>query len=148
MNQATLQVVLGGGLWSVILLMASAVLYRSRTKAETAKIINEAADIADEAANRRLVNLRNELYDAMDLSENRRLQINRMYTAIETMRVRFELHVLWDLRVKQVLDVVQAEMVGKGMTLPLTIGDPPSLDFSDIDFDFLSDRSNHGRTRP
>jgi hypothetical protein len=136
MNQAILQWALGGGLGILITLVANALINRRKLSADTAKTLNQAAQIANQAVDARMQNLRDELYDAMGLSDARRITMGKMEVAIGIMRLRMERHATWDYKMKDAVDVLQMELRQQGIPVDVSIADPPPLDFSDIDFDF------------
>jgi hypothetical protein len=120
--------VLGGG--------AYALFNRRKVSAESAKIANQAAKYADEAVAARMKSIRDELWDALDLSEQRRKVMSKMDNAIWTMRVRVERHAQWDQDIKMVLDRLLVALTEHNIDVLATVHDPPSLDMSDVDFDF------------
>lgn len=126
----------GAGLMTVIIGTVIALLQRRKISAEAAKTMNSAAAIADEAVAKRMRNLRDELWDALDISEQRRRVMNRMDRAIWTMRIRIERHGDWDREVKTILERLITALSEHNIDISATVHDPPSLDLSDVDFDF------------
>lgn len=136
MSQAIIQWVLAGGLGAVVIAVLNVLFNRRKLSADTAKTLNEAAQIANQAVDARMQNLRDELYDVMGLSDARRIAMGKMEVAIGIMRIRMERHATWDYKMKDAVEVLQQELREHGIPVDVSIADPPLLDFSDIDFDF------------
>lgn len=125
-----------GGLLTVIGGVVMALLNRKRTGAETAEMANRAAQIGVQMVDERMAHLRIELWDAMGLSDERRRVMGKMDRAISVMRLRIERHGEWDHKVKAAIEELRRVLAEHGIETHVTVEEPPSLDFSDIDFDF------------
>ena len=139
MNELVSQLFLASGLWTVIGAVIVSILYRSKTRAEVKKMENEAAKIADETVTKRMQFLKVELLDTLGISEQRRRVMDKMDVAINSMRRRVQKHGDWDAQVTEVINGLVANLRERGIDVDanrLRIDEPPSLDFSDIDFDF------------
>lgn len=126
----------GSGLLAVIGGIIYAILNRRKISAEAAAAMNKAASIADDAVTKRMTALKDELWDALDVSEQRRRVMARMDNAIWTMRIRIERHADWDREVKTILERLLAALAEHNIDVSAKVHDPPSLDLSDVDFDF------------
>lgn len=139
MNQLLSQLILAGGLWTVIGTVVVAILYRSKTRAEVRKLENQAAQIADETITKKMAILKQELFDSWGISEERRRVMGKMEEAISAMKRRVQLHGDWDNKVRDVISNMVEELIACGVHINesrLALPEPPSLDFSDIDFNF------------
>jgi len=126
----------GAGLFAVIAGAVLAVVNRRKISAEAAHTMNTAAQIADEAVTQRMKNLKDELWDALDVSEQRGRVITKMDHAIWTMRIRIERHANWDVEIKDLVNELIALLTEHSIAVSAHVHDPPPLDFSDLDMDF------------
>lgn len=131
------QLILAGGLWTVIGMVVAAFLYRNKNRAEASKMQGEAARIADEVFTQKMKTLKSELFDAWGISEERRRIMAKMDTAINIMRIRMERHSSWDQQVKDHINSLEDRLRISGVLVDgSSLGPPPPLTFEDIDFDF------------